>query len=46
MTNFEFLNTMKNRSEKRAAANFLRGPQKCIKCDFFGLCYEKQKKNA
>lgn len=38
-----FLNEM-NRKEKRAAANSLRGVQKCLTCDLFGKCYNEQQR--
>lgn len=41
MADIQFLESM-NRKEKRAAANSLRGVAKCLECDFFGKCYNKQ----
>ncbi len=43
MPDFDFLDKM-NRKEKRAAANSLRGVQKCLNCDLFGKCYNEQQK--
>lgn len=43
MPDFDFLDKM-NRREKRAAANSLRGVQKCLNCDLFGTCYNEQQR--
>lgn len=41
MADLPFLESM-NRKEKRAAANSLRGVAKCLECDLFSKCYNKQ----
>lgn len=43
MADIDFLSTM-NRNEKRAAANSLRGVQKCLNCNFFGTCYKENQR--
>ena len=43
MADIGFLNTM-NRSQRRAAANGLRGVSKCLECDLFGTCYIETQK--